>query len=363
MERMLQQRVLKTVAHVGLSGFLLTGAVGCSLFKSSGGKDNKEQSSEVSPRVSVESSEEWQQEVSYEAPQGSENLSSRSTFINSDCKSNVDTPAELRQCLSDSLARGFFAAEGVDVDNFTDDNVLPKVSYKSWAKGESLKHLGISESQARDILGVVGETRTMTFRKVLNDGRTVLATTQVVLVNGAPASNDQLNVNELFWGIVFQVNNITKVAFVEDLCENPMGLIITITPLETPTPAPLATSTNTAIPPTPESSATPQSLPPTSTREASATPQTNPLTPTPVVPTATAIPSTFTAVPPTREASATPQTNPLTPTVVPRAESTAVISPNPTATTTAPTTVPTTVPTVAPTAVPTREGMATPRGR
>ncbi len=349
---------------------------------------------------------DWVSAVGYAAPRGAEDIHESSNFINLDCSNigNGDpaTPEELVQCIQQStLERGFFEAAGANVDEFDTSNVLSKVAYKDLAEDLAAKDL-IDEEAARDILGVVGETRTMTFRKILSEGKIVLGTAPVTLVDYPTTRRDELDVNELFWEVIFQAGDVRKLAFVEDLCENPMGLIITapeVTPTPTPTPTeiPPAPGPGPGPGPGPEATATPQTPPgptATPTREATATPQPVPETPTPTPPTgaptptreATATPQPRPEVTATREATATPQPVPDTPvpTSVPTREATATPDPptpvpttapaptsvptsaptkEPTAVpipTAVPTSAPTAVPTTAPTAAPTREPGATP---
>lgn len=227
----------------------------------------------------------WEQVVAYRAPRGEVDLSQPQNFVNADCENgDPATPAELIACIGKNrLLQNFLTAEGADVSKLTTDNVLSKVSYKDLAHDLAGKNLGITEERAKQILGEVGQTRLMTFRKTLQDGKIVLGTADVTLVDRATKNLDELDVNKLFWEVTFidPDGKIRKVVIIEDQCENPMGLIIPgqeQTPTVTPTITTTATPTHT---PTPTSTSIPT------------------LTPTTFVPTATPVPPTSTPVFPT----------------------------------------------------------------
>lgn len=324
----------------------------------------------------------WQSVIGYQASRGEENLSFHQNFVNFDCQEDPDTSSELLRCLRESQARPFFEAEGINLDQLTEADILPKVAYKDLPAEIGRRDLGISEAEAREGLGDIGESITMTFRKILrevtSDGRVVervvLGRAPVTLVDRATARLDELNVNQLFWLVTANVGNVTKVVPVQDVCENPAGIVLTgerKTPTPTVTPPPLPEAPPPPPPPpevpppppppTRESTATPQPPPevPTSTptREFTATPQPVPEVPTPTptresTATPQPVPETATAIPPTplpsptRESIATPQPVPETPTPIPSIEPTATPKPP--------------EPTPVPTAPPTREPTSTP---
>ncbi|MBI4036829.1 hypothetical protein HY385_00175 [Candidatus Daviesbacteria bacterium] len=260
----------------------------------------------------------WEQAVVYRAPRGEVNLLQPETFINADCADgDPATPAELIACIGKSrLLQNFLTAEGADVNKLTTDNVLSKVAYKDLAHDLAGKKLGITEDQARQILGEVGQTRTMTFRKTLQDGKIVLGTADVTLVDEETQDLDKLNVNKLFWEVTFldPDRKIRKVIVIEDQCENPMGLVIpgqeqtptatptstatatsTVTP--TPTLTPTSTSTHTPTIPVPTSTPVPLTSIPTKTSSPTKTPSHTPTSTSTSTAEATATPQKLTPTP------------------------------------------------------------------